>query len=253
LADASSIPRQFPQPRPDDGSIVYRRAVEREELEAIYRLRYQCYRAEEFIPARADGRFSDKYDDDPNAFVFGVEHESALVASIRLHIISAEMPFGAALDVYPDIIGPAIDRGETFVDPSRFVVDRSMRRAMGQMPFATVRLAAMAAEHFETDHVLATVRLEHIPFYRRFCDMELVTEPRSYPGLIRPLALMAGRSCEIRESVYPRQSHFASTHRDRIRLFGLSRMIGLGMADPPAFNDNAVSASRKRPLAPKES
>lgn len=214
-------------------------------LDRIFDLRYRCYRAEDTIEAQPCARFTDPHDEDPNVFIFGVEHENVLAGSIRMHVCSAEMPFAPGLEVFPDILEPLIERGESFVDPTRFVVDRSLRAIMGQMPFATVRLAAMAAEHFGTDHVLATVRAEHAPFYRRFCDMELVTEPRDYPSLKRPICLMSGRSDEISRSVYARYPHFSSTHRERIRLFGLSRMIGLGMTDTPVFNDNSDAPSRE--------
>ncbi|MFD2236395.1 N-acyl amino acid synthase FeeM domain-containing protein [Aureimonas populi] len=218
--------------------LSYRRVVNDAQLEDIVRLRYRCYRREGMIDPLPEPRFADRYDEDPNVFIFGVELEGALVASLRIHVASPEMPFCASFETFPEILGAMLDRGESFVDPTRFVVDRTFRRAMAQIPFATVRLAAMAAEHFQTTHVLATVRAEHAPFYRRFCDMEVLAPPRQYQSLKRPLGLLAGRSEEISRSVYPRHPHFASTHRERVKLFGLSRQIGLGMNEPPALNDN---------------
>ena len=240
---------RLPLASQDRSPVLYRRATDPVCLDEIFRLRYRCYRAEGTIEVQPSGRFFDAHDEDPNVFVFGVEHENVLAGSIRMHVCSAEMPFAPGLEVFPEILQPLIERGESFVDPTRFVVDRSLRAVMGQMPFATVRLAAMAAEHFRADHVLATVRAEHVPFYRRFCDMELLTEPRNYPGLKKPICLMSGRSVEISRSVYARYPHFSSMHRERIRLFGLSRMIGLGMTDTPVFNDNRNAPARDVALA----
>lgn len=228
--EAAGLRRQEP--------VSYRRAIEGEYVERIFRLRYDSYRSEGTIEADAGERFSDAYDEAPNVFIFGIEQEDELLASIRMHVCSREMPFAPGLDVFPDILGPMLERGESFVDPTRFVVRRHSRRAMGNLPFATVRLAAMAAEHFDTDHILATVRIEHAPFYRRFFDMELLSGERTYPGLARPICLMAGRWQEIKTSSYHRVPDFDSGARERMRLFGLSREIALGMTAAPPFNDN---------------
>lgn len=229
--EASGLKRQEP--------VVYRRAIDDAYLERIFRLRYESYQSEGTIEVNPDERFTDAQDEAPNAFIFGIEQEGDLLASIRMHVCSAEMPFAPGLEVFPDILEPMVSRGESFVDPTRFVVQRHSRRAMGNLPFATVRLAAMAAEHFHTDHILATVRVEHAPFYRRFFDMELLSEGRTYPGLARPICLMAGRWQDIKKSSYHRVPDFDSGPRERMRLFGPSREIALGMTAAPPFNDNA--------------
>lgn len=237
MADQARVEVEPPS-TPQGLAFRYRRAIRPQEQEELFRLRYRCYLAEGAIDPNPTQRLSDHYDEDPNVFIFGIESENALVASIRIHVCSPDMPFAPGLKVFPDILEPLIEKGRSFVDPTRFVVDRSLRRAMGQMPFATVRMAGMAAEHFDTDYMLATVRAEHAPFYQRFCHMSVMTEPRFYPGLKRPICLMSGHFETMRQTVYPRYPHFLSTHRERVGLFGASRMIGLGMTDIPPLNDN---------------
>lgn len=227
---ASRLLRQHP--------VEYRRAVDTAYREAIFRLRYRSYRTEDVIAESSSERFTDERDEDANAFVYGIEKDGVLAASIRLHVVSREMPFSPGLAVFPDILGAMLDRGQSYVDPTRFVVDRSMSRMMGNLPFATVRLAAMAAEHFSADYILATVRAEHAPFYKRFFDMELLSEPRPYPSLSSPICIMAGRWEAIKQSAYTRVPDFDSDHRERVRLFGWSRLIGMGMSDAPSLNDN---------------
>ncbi|MBC8129792.1 MAG: hypothetical protein H7Y08_05670 [Rhizobiaceae bacterium] len=197
----------------------YHRVETDADRETIYRLRYDAYWREKTIWERADARFTDDYDKDENAFVFGVTIDGALAGSIRLHVVSPLCRRGPAVDTYGDILGPLLDGGETFVDPSRFVTNPLVRPGAKLLPFAVTRLACMAAEHFATDWMLATVRLEHAAFYRRFCSLKPLTAPRTYPCLMKPLMLLGERNEDIRESVFTRYPVFSSTLAERLALF----------------------------------
>lgn len=226
--------------------IEYFRAEDAVDYEAIYQLRYNCYVREGAIDSNKDRRFTDSHDHDPNALIFGVKLEDRLAASIRLHICSPAHPISPGLEVFPDVLEPILERGESFVDPTRFVIDRDIRANANRLPLATVRLAAMAAEHFDADHMLATVRAEHVPFYRRFCHMELRTSPRDYPGLKKPICLMSGESDIIRTTVYPRYPIFVSSHIERVWTFGPSRDLGDDLLQTLPSNSNEMRATPMR-------
>lgn len=213
----------------------YFRVESDRDEDIIYRLRYEAYRLENAIVSRDDRRFHDHYDRDPNTTVFGVNIDGQLAGTIRLHVVTPEHPVGPAMDTYGDVLGPLVDAGESFIDPSRFVTNPVARPGAKLLPFAVTRLACMAAQHYEADWMLATVRLEHAAFYRRFCSLKPLTEPRAYPGLTKPLMLLGERNEDISDSVFTKYPVFSSTLGERLALFsGVSND-----RSSPSYNDNA--------------
>jgi N-acyl-L-homoserine lactone synthetase len=203
--------------------IEYRRAESDQDREAIFRLRYQCYLREGAIQPNETGRFEDSYDSAPNVSIFGLYLDGRLVSSIRVHVATAEHPVAPALTVFPDVLGPRIERGEVIVDPTRFVVDHDESRQHPGLAYATVRLGMLASEHADADYALATVRTEHRAFYRRLLCMEPVGEPRAYPNLKDPINLMGVSFPEMRQRVYDRYPFMMSTVAEQERLFGPKR------------------------------
>jgi hypothetical protein len=154
-----------------------------------------------------------------NCWIFGVRYAGELVSAIRFHVISKASRKGPALDVFPDIVSPIVESGMTVVDPTRLVVSKAASRLHPELPYLTVRIACMAAEYFHAVKCLATVRVEHEAFYRRIFDFVPVTEPRPYPTLKRPIALMVGEMAHIRDRVAKRYPVFTSTEVEREALF----------------------------------
>ncbi len=152
----------------------YRVASQQEDRDAIFQLRYEAYRRENAIAENARRRFTDDYDQMDNCWLFGIHLDDRLVSSIRFHVISPDAPKGPAYDVFPDIVRPMIRAGQTIVDPTRLVVDRAMTELYPELPYVTIRAAFMAAEYFEAEYMLATVRREHQAFYKRFFGFETI-------------------------------------------------------------------------------
>lgn len=209
------------------------------ELESIYRLRYEAYIQEGAIEPRADQRFADSHDEDDNAFILGIEMSGELVGSIRLHVTTPNAPYGPGMDVFPDVLGPLLDRGESFVDPTRFVVDKRVRHSTSLLPFAGLRLGSMLADHFDATYMLATVRIEHVPFYDRMCLLHPRTPPRNYPGLKKPICLCYNYMEVLREALHPKFPVFKSTRAERVSLYGPSTALPTFTGRIPIANDNA--------------
>ncbi len=199
--------------------VTYHNASNARDRDAIYALRYQAYLAEGAIDPNAEKRFHDAYDEMDNCWIFGVHLHGELVSSIRFHVISKASRKGPALDVFPDIVSPIIESGMTIVDPTRLVVSREASRRHPELPYLTVRIACMAAEYFNAVKCLATVRVEHEAFYRRIFDFVPVCEPRPYPTLKRPIALMFGDMDHIRDRIAKRYPVFTSSEEERAELF----------------------------------
>jgi hypothetical protein len=74
--------------------------------------------------------------------------------------------------------------------------------------------------HFDADIVLATVAVEHIPFYQRVFGYEALCEPRDYPLVHFKIVCLALDFPAVRDSVEARYPFLRSTNAEREALFG---------------------------------
>jgi hypothetical protein len=199
--------------------VDYRLAETEEEKDAIYRLRYRAYLNEGAIEPNRDQRTTDCFDDTPNTWIFGVYIEGALASSIRVSVATAESWTSPSVDVFPDILHRELARGRVIVDPTRFVADPDRAKRFPELPYVTVRLGYVACGYFNADIGLATVRAEHRAFYRRVFLQEPLSEPRLFPGLLKPVGLMAADYPAIRERVFQRFPFMRSSSFERRMLF----------------------------------
>ena len=188
----------------------------------IYKLRYRAYTREGFMDHNPEEICIDDLDDVPNGMSFGIYIDDELVSSIRLHHVTAIHRRSPSMKVFPDVLGPMLDQGKTFIDPSRFTADREASLAYPALPFLTLRIAAMASVQFRASQCLALVRPEHGPFYQRVFGSEKIADLRSYPGLHFPVALFGASVDTIRGRVAERFPFFLSTLEERTHLFGPS-------------------------------
>src|SRR5262249_13562533 len=196
-----------------------RPAESAEDREAIFRLRYEAYLREGAIAPNFLGTFWDPYDDADNAWLFGLYLDGELASSLRLHIPTREHPDSPSHHVFPDLLQPELDAGKIILDPTRFVTSRHHSRLCPGLTYATVRLAWLAAEHFEADHFLVAVRAEHQAFYRRTFNHRLICEPRPYPLLAKPISWMTVHYPSAADWVHQRYPFFRSTFFERRMLF----------------------------------
>jgi len=93
--------------------VEYRLITGGEDLEAIYRLRYQSYLRSGMCGPIASGMFEDRWDNLPNSYRFGVYCYGELVSTLRFHYISSEQPYSPSVDAYPDELLPRLARGDS--------------------------------------------------------------------------------------------------------------------------------------------
>lgn len=210
--------------------VDYRRIETPEEKNAVFRLRYQAYMREGAIEPNASEKFSDSLDASANVSIFGVYLDGNLASSIRLHVATPSCGELPALNVFSDILGPQLAAGRTIIDPTRFVADRELSRRYPELCYVTTRLAWLASEYYETDLLLATVRLEHQAFYRRTFGHQPICPPRHYPSLTKPISLMALEYGASRATVPRRYPFFHSTHFERRMLFARDAVVALRTA-----------------------
>ena len=129
--------------------VEYRLCDGAEDLEAIYRLRYNSYLHAGMVKPMASRMVKDSFDDLPNSYRFGVFFDGVLVSTIRLHYASARYPVSPSTDVFGDVLARRLAAGETFVDPSRFAADLEWSSSLRVLPYITLRLAVVACSHFK--------------------------------------------------------------------------------------------------------
>ncbi|WP_375412321.1 hypothetical protein [uncultured Bradyrhizobium sp.] len=200
--------------------VDYRLAETPEQKEEMYRLRYRAYLREGAILPSDDERVTDHFDDSPNSWIFGVYIRGELCSSIRVSVATPDYPTSPSVEVFPDILRPELARGHILVDPTRFVADPERAKRYPELPYATVRLGYVAGVHFNADIGLATVRAEHRAFYRRVFLQEPLCEPRLFPGLLKPVGLMAAHYPTLRDKVFARYPYLHSSAFERRMLFG---------------------------------
>lgn len=192
----------------------------------IYRLRYEAYRREEFVPFNDSGTVVDDLDGTPNAFCYGIHIDGELASSLRIHHVTPQHRMGPSMKSCPDVMGPLLDQGQTFVDPSRFTADYEASLAFPALPFLTLRIAVMATEYFRTTACLALVRPQHGPFYRRVFGAVEMSDVREYPGLAFPVTLYGSNSAINLQQIYRRYPFFRSTAEEREQLFSQTDLRG---------------------------
>jgi hypothetical protein len=199
--------------------VDYRLAQTPEEKEAIYNLRYRAYLREGAIRPSADQRVVDQFEDAPNAWTFGVYFQGELYSSIRVSVLTSEWRMSPSMELFGEVLHPRLDQRQIIIDSTRFVADPDKARSFPELPYVTVRLGSMAGVHFNADFGLAIVRPEHQAFYRRVFLHETWCEPRLYPGLVKPVGLMASHLPTVRERVLVRYPFLRSSAFERRMLF----------------------------------
>ena len=202
--------------------VDYRLAQTPEQKDEIYRLRYRAYLREGAIQPSPDGRVIDQFEDAPNAWTFGVYFQGELYSSIRVSVLTSEWRMSPSVELFGDVLHPQLDKGRVIIDSTRFVADPEKARNFPELPYVTVRLGSMAGVHFNADYGLAIVRPEHQAFYRRVFLHETWCEPRLYPGLVKPVGLMAAHLPTVRDKVLARYPFLRSSAFERRTLFDRS-------------------------------
>lgn len=199
--------------------VDYRLAETPEEKEEIYNLRYRAYLREGAVRPSADQRVVDQFEDAPNAWTFGVYFQGELYSSIRVSVLTSEWRLSPSVELFGDVLHPQLDKGLVFIDSTRFVADPDKAKIFPELPYVTVRLGSMAGVYFNADYGLAIVRPEHQAFYRRVFLQETWCEPRLYPGLVKPVGLMAAHLSTVGEKVLARYPFLRSSAFERRMLF----------------------------------
>jgi len=206
--------------------VRYRRVLG-DEMDPVYRLRYEAYRREEFIAANPREIVRDEFDDLPNVYCYGVYIDDRLVSSVRFHHLTPAFRESPSHSVFTDVLDPLLDQGITVLDPGRFTADYEASLAYPALPFLTLRIPTIAIWHFQVKYCLNSVRPEHSAFYRRVFRSIQLSEARYYHGLSFPMVLYACDLLSIEADLFRRYPFFRSTSEERHQLFETEEPVGI--------------------------
>lgn len=209
--------------------VEYRRVQFGSPDDEVYQLRYRAYRHENFVLPNPDERVYDDHDKAENVHCYGVYIDGTLVSSVRFHHVTPDMRISPSKVVFPKELETLLDEGLSYIDPSRFTTDIDARLAYPALPFLTLRIIAMACEHFNVDLCVSSVRPEHAAFYRRVFGSRRVQDAvGTYPGIDFEMHLYVAQVSEIRDRVAVRFPFFMSTAEERRQLFDAGGGTGIG-------------------------
>ncbi|WP_192250947.1 N-acyl amino acid synthase FeeM domain-containing protein [Mesorhizobium silamurunense] len=223
--------------------VDYRLITGGEDLEAIYRLRYQSYLRSGMCGPIASGMFEDRWDNLPNSYRFGVYFDGHLVSTLRLHYISREHPYSPSVDAYPEILAERLARGESFIDGTRFATDADGAPAPGVLPFLTLRLGMVASCYFGQTAVLTPVKVEHAAYYARIFHAVQRTEGKVFPGVLAPIALFEIPCGENLRQTLERFPFFKSTPVEQRMMFAnpaINRLTPLSIVPTAKYYRDAA-------------
>lgn len=200
-------------------NIEYRRCEAGEDLENIYRLRYNSYLSAGMVARNSSRIVEDDFDHTVNAYNYGVYYDGNLVSTVRMHHISAEYPEAPSVKVFGDVLEPRIAAGESFIDPSRFAADHEWSARLRVLPYITLRVPLIALRYFDVTASLTAIKEEHSSFYRRVFMSEPLVRGRQYPGLTCPVDLWQSLCPNVWQQAMARFPFFTSTPVEERMLF----------------------------------
>lgn len=172
-----------------------RLALDRQTKRDAYRLRYDSYLTSGYIEPNQARLFQDQYDDLPNCQTIVIYDDDVPAASVR----TCTLTLGSgqrtpASDTFPDEVNELLSEQSVIglgrgIETTRLVRSPAAENNQG-LVFLLYRMAGYLGMMAHSQILLACVRRNHAPFYRRL-GYSPVTEPRSYPGLNCPMQLMS--------------------------------------------------------------
>jgi hypothetical protein len=171
--------------------VEYRRIVSSEDMESVGRLRAESYSRRGVLSCDSGDRLIDEIDYDSHAYVVGVYIDDELASTLRIHHLTPDHRKGSSIKLFGDVLHPLLDKGMTFIDPSRFAAKASLADEYPGLPYVTLRIATMASEFFDVNHCLATVKTMHAAFYRRIFGFFEMSPGRILPEYSQPIGLYA--------------------------------------------------------------
>ena len=202
--------------------VDYRRVTSDEDMLPVEKIRRAAYhKAGSFT--NPNHPTTDQIDFDPKVYVYAVYWRAKLVSTVRIHILSSQNPNSNSYTYFPEVVGPLLEQGKTFMDPTRFVIDPNIEDDIPGLSMITLRLGFIAAKHFDCDYCLSMIRPRHAAFYRRVFRSTQITPEQRFSTLSDPYALHSSPK-SMEDVICARYPVFRSLAKEREMLFGVPKL-----------------------------
>lgn len=156
-----------------------------ESLATAFRLRYRAYLGVKAIDENPEEMLYDDFDFLPNARIHLVWYQGKPVATVRACIWSDQYDWTPTegLNYFSRDIDANIGLRTRLLESNRYAVDPDFQGR--QSLFAQIlmfRIHALSTTVHQCTHLITAVRENHIPFYRRFLGMEVISEQSYFVG-----------------------------------------------------------------------
>lgn len=201
--------------------VSYKLMTTENDLDQVFRMRHDAYKAAKHISGNEDGLWTDPADTCPTASLIGVYVAGNLAASVRLHRLANLDAQSTAVVVFPNEMKEKFNQGFTCSDTNRLSCDVQFLKKFKALPLATIRVTGLHAFHFGCSYSLAAVRDQHEPFYKRILGARRWNEGEGvhFKGTTMILHLLASSMDEMRVRCYRDRQYFLSTQEERTALF----------------------------------
>ncbi len=199
--------------------IEYRRMVDFEDREAVYKLRRDAY-------ARHSGDSSlwvshgiDEMHEE-NSTTIGLFIDNRLAGSFKITVITAEYPDCQSRTYFREDVDALLAKGNMIIDPGRFVADPQAALDYPELPFLLMKVPVMACQYFRADKCFSHVSKEHSSFYRRMFNARVISGPEWYEPLQLYWLLMISDVDRIYDNVFQRFPFWKADYLEMRQIFG---------------------------------
>jgi len=159
---------------------MVRKASGQDELEAIFRLRYDSYLRKGYIPSNPDGIMLDEWDELSTTTHFVSIENGELIGAVRLVMDSTK---GLPMErVFPEVINKLRKRGRKLAEASTLVVAEVQSGSSRKLWVKLCKALWEEAEARRIDDLCVAVTQNHLGFYKRLL-FENMGKGRHYKSL----------------------------------------------------------------------
>lgn len=161
-------------------------------LDTVFRMRYESYSTEGFIPTNSSKLFFDEFDDKKNCTSYMTSYEERAIASIRscMYTPGSDLDI-PIMEVFHKELEENVGLDNTMLEINKFVIAPHFQRRGGiKARFMVYANVVNAALDQGAKYLVAAVREEHIQYNHSMFGFELASDARSYPHLKFKTALM---------------------------------------------------------------
>jgi N-acyl-L-homoserine lactone synthetase len=176
--------------------ITVRKTGSRDELEAIFRLRYESYLRKGYIHSNPDGVMHDEWDELSTTIHFVAIRNGEIIGAVRLVLDSTK---GLPMErVFPEAINRLREQGRTVAEASTLVVAGDQSGSCRRLWMGLCRTLWEEAESRHVDELCIAVTPNHLGFYKRLL-FKKIGKARQYMSLNGILAYpLRVRVAEVR-------------------------------------------------------